>query len=222
MIVDSHAHYDDKQFDTDRDDVLEKIQQQGVIRVVNPSSNLDSARKCIALSKRFDFLYCTVGIHPHDAKEFSDEAIKTVRELALNNKVVAIGETGLDYHYNFSPSEIQKKCFAAHIQLALELKLPLIIHDREAHKDVLDIIKAEKGYDAGGVFHCFSGSVEFAKTVLDMGFYISLGGAVTFKNAKRPVEVAKYVPVDRSLSKLTALIWLRYPIEVNVIIPVSA
>lgn len=199
MIVDSHAHYDDEQFDTDRDDVLKSIRQQGVIRVVNPSSNLDSARKCIELSKSFDFLYCAVGIHPHDAKEFSEEAVKTVRELALNKKVVAVGETGLDYHYNFSPPDIQKQCFSAHIQLALELKLPLIIHDREAHKDTLDIIRAEKGYEAGGVFHCFSGSIELAKEVLDMGFYISLGGAVTFKNAKKPVEVAKYVPIDRLL-----------------------
>ena len=199
MIVDSHAHYDDEQFDTDRDDVIRGIQQQGVIRVVNPASNLNSARKCIELSKKFDILYCAVGIHPHDAKEFSDEAVNIIREMALNDKVVAVGETGLDYHYDFSPREMQKQNFAAHIRLARELKLPLIIHDREAHGDILDIIKAEKGYEAGGVFHCFSGSVEYAKTVLDMGFYISLGGAVTFKNAKKPVEVAKYVPLDRLL-----------------------
>lgn len=199
MIVDSHAHYDDEQFDTDRDEVFELIQRQGVVRVVNPASNLDSARKCIELSKRHDFLYCAVGIHPHDADEFSEKAIEIIRELASFRKVVAVGEIGLDYHYNFSPPDVQKQCFAAHIQLALELKLPLIIHDREAHKDTLDIIRSEKGYDAGGVFHCFSGSVELAKEVLDMGFYISLGGAVTFKNAKKPVEVAGYIPIDRLL-----------------------
>lgn len=199
MIVDSHAHYDDEQFDADRDEVLKRIQQQGVVRVVNPASNLDSARKCIELSETYDFLYCAVGIHPHDSKEFSEETLESIREMASNKKVVAIGEVGLDYHYDFSPQNIQKECFAAQIQLALELKLPLIIHDREAHRDVLDIIKAEKGYEAGGVFHCFSGSVELARTVLDLGFYIALGGAVTFKNAVKPVEVAKYVPADRLL-----------------------
>lgn len=199
MIVDSHAHYDDEQFDADRDEVLKRIQQQGVVWVVNPASNLDSARKCIELSETYDFLYCAVGIHPHDSKEFSEETLESIREMASNKKVVAIGEVGLDYHYDFSPQNIQKECFAAQIQLALELKLPLIIHDREAHRDVLDIIKAEKGYEAGGVFHCFSGSVELARTVLDLGFYIALGGAVTFKNAVKPVEVAKYVPADRLL-----------------------
>ncbi|NLZ53611.1 MAG: TatD family hydrolase [Thermoanaerobacteraceae bacterium] len=199
MIVDSHAHYDDEQFDTDRDEVLKRIKQQGVIRVVNPASNLDSARKCIELSTIYDFLYCAVGIHPHDSKQFSKETMLSIRELASFKKVVAIGEIGLDYHYDFSPQDIQKKCFAAHIQLALDLKLPLIIHNREAHKDTLDIIKSEKGYAVSGVFHCFSGSIELAKEVLDMGFYISLGGAVTFKNAKKTVEVAKYVPIDRLL-----------------------
>ncbi|ANX02158.1 hydrolase TatD [Thermoclostridium stercorarium subsp. leptospartum DSM 9219] len=199
MIVDSHAHYDDEQFDTDRDEVLNSIRQQGVVRVVNPSSNLESARKCIELSEKYDILYCAVGIHPHDANEFSKNALESVRKLASFKKVVAIGEIGLDYHYNFSPPELQKECFAAHIQLALELKLPVIIHDREAHRDTLDIIRAERGYMAGGVFHCFSGSVEMAKEVLDLGFYIALGGAVTFKNAKKPVEVAGYVPLDRLL-----------------------
>lgn len=199
MIVDSHAHYDDEQFDTDRADVLERIQQQGVTRVINPSSNLYSAQKCIELSENYDFLYCAVGIHPHDSVELSEESLKNIRKLASFKKVIAIGEVGLDYHYDFSPVDIQKKCFAAHIQLALELGLPLIIHDREAHKDTLDIVKAEKGFSVGGVFHCFSGSLELAKEVLDMGFYIALGGAVTFKNAKKPVEVAKYVPIDRLL-----------------------
>lgn len=199
MIVDSHAHYDDEQFDGDRSDVLKRIQEQDVIRVVNPSNNLDSARKCIKLSKDYDFLYCAVGIHPHDSKEFSEKSLNSIGKFASFEKVVAIGEVGLDYHYDFSPVDMQKECFAAHIQLAVELKLPLIIHDREAHKDTLDIIKFQKGYKIGGVFHCFSGSVEMAKEVLDMGFYIALGGAVTFKNAKKPVEVARYVPLDRLL-----------------------
>ena len=199
MIVDSHAHYDDEQFDTDRADVLKRIQEQDIVRVVNPASNLSSARKCIELSEAYDFVYCAVGIHPHDSQEYSQQSLEIIRKMAEHKKVVAIGEIGLDYHYDFSPRDVQKQCFAAHIQLALQLELRLIIHNRESHKDILDIIKAEKGYNAGGVFHCFTGSVEMAKEVLDMGFYIALGGAVTFKNAKRPVDVAKYVPIDRLL-----------------------
>lgn len=199
MIVDSHAHYDDEQFDPDRAEVLERVRQQGVARVVNPSSNLQSARKCLALAKDYDFVYTAVGIHPHDAIQFSREALNTLRQMAQTPKVVAIGEVGLDYHYDLSPRPVQKDCLAAQIRLARELKLPLIIHDRESHQDVLDILRAEKAETTGGVFHCFTGSVEMAREVLQMGFYISLGGAVTFKNAHKPVEVAKFVPNDRLL-----------------------
>lgn len=199
MIVDSHAHYDDEQFDADRDKVLEKVREKGVVRIVNPSSNIASAEKCLKLANEYDFLYTAVGIHPHDATEISNEALKKLRAMSGNKKVVAVGEIGLDYHYDFSPREIQRSCFASQISLAIELKLPLIIHDREAHKDIMDIIKAEKAYTVGGVFHCFTGSVEMAREVLDLGFYIALGGAVTFKNAKKPVEVAGYVPSDRIL-----------------------
>lgn len=199
MIVDSHAHYDDEQFDPDRAEVLERVRQQGVVRVVNPSSNLQSARKCLAMAEEFAFVYTAVGIHPHDASQFSQEALDTLRQLAKTPKVVAIGEVGLDYHYDLSPRPVQKECLAAHIRLARELKLPLILHDRESHQDVLEILRAEKAEEAGGVFHCFTGSVEMAREVLQMGFYIALGGAVTFKNAQKPVEVAKYVPNDRLL-----------------------
>lgn len=199
MIVDSHAHYDDEKFDDDRVEVLGRIQDQGVVRVVNPASNLESARKCLKLAESYDFLYTAVGVHPHDAKTFTEETLHEFEEMSRNRKVVAIGEVGLDYYYDLSDRQVQKECFAAQIHLAKMLKLPLIIHDREAHKDVLDIIKAEKGECVGGVFHCFSGSVELAREVLELGFYIALGGAVTFKNAHKPVEVAKYVPDDRLL-----------------------
>ena len=199
MIIDSHAHYDDEKFDIDRNEVLERIQKQGVARVVNPSANVASAEKCLSLAKEYSFFYTAMGIHPHEAKEMSDEVLIKLRDMAGYEKVVAIGEIGLDYHYDFSPREIQKSCFSAQIRLAKELKLPIIIHDREAHKDIMDIIKAEKAEAVGGVFHCFTGSVEMAKEVLDLGFYIALGGAVTFKNAKKPVEVAKFVPNDRLL-----------------------
>ena len=199
MIIDSHAHYDDEKFDIDRNEVLERIQKQGVARVVNPSANVASAEKCLKLAKEHSFFYTAMGIHPHEATEMSDEVLIKLREMADYEKVVAIGEIGLDYHYDFSPREIQKSCFSTQICLAKELKLPLIFHDREAHKDIMDIIKAEKADAVGGVFHCFTGSVEMAREVLDMGFYIALGGAVTFKNAKKPVEVAKFIPNDRLL-----------------------
>lgn len=199
MIIDSHAHYDDDRFDSDRAEVLERIKLNGIAAVVNPASNLASAYRCIEMAEKYDFLYAAVGIHPHDAKEFSAETLDTFREFASNEKVVAIGEVGLDYHYDFSPREMQKECLAAHIQLAIELRLPIIIHDREAHRDIIDIIKAENACLAGGVFHCFTGSVEMAREVLELGFHIGLGGAVTFKNAVRPAEVAKYVPEDRLL-----------------------
>ena len=192
-------HFDDEQFDNDRAEVLQRIRQQGVVRVVNPASNLASARRCIQLADEYDFIYTAVGVHPHDASEFSEETLAALRGLAGHKKVVAIGEVGLDYHYDFSPRAVQKECLAAHVALALELKLPLILHDRESHQDILDILRAEKAHAAGGVFHCFTGSVEMAKEVLDMGFYIALGGAVTFKNARKPVEVAAYVPADRLL-----------------------
>lgn len=199
MIIDSHAHYDDDQFDNDRAEVLQRIRQQGVVRVVNPASNLASAHRCIQLADAYDIIYAAVGVHPHDASEFSGETLTALKALASHKKVVAIGEVGLDYHYDFSPRAAQKECLAAHVALALELKLPLILHDRESHQDILDILRSEKAHAAGGVFHCFTGSVEMAKEVLEMGFYIALGGAVTFKNARRPVEVAAYVPADRLL-----------------------
>jgi len=199
MIIDSHAHYDDEQYDTDRKEVLKKVREKGVVRIVNPSSNIASAEKCLKLADEYGFLYTAVGIHPHDATEFSEDALKKLRVMSCHKKVVAVGEIGLDYHYDFSPREIQRSCFASQIRLAVELNLPIIVHDREAHNDIMDIIKAEKANTVGGVFHCFTGSVEMAREVLDLGFYIALGGAVTFKNAKKPVEVARYVPSDRLL-----------------------
>lgn len=199
MLIDSHAHYDDERFDIDRDEVMKKIISHGVAAVVNPSTNLASMRKVLEMSESYDFLYAALGIHPHEAVEFSNTSLDTIREMSQSGKVVAIGEVGLDYHYDFSPRETQRECFAAHIGLAGELKLPLIIHDRDAHKDVIDIIKSENANFTGGVFHCFPGSIEMAREVLDAGFYISLGGTVTFKNARKPVEVAKYIPIDRLL-----------------------
>jgi len=198
-LIDSHAHYDDEQFDTDRDEILNKCVEAGVTHIVNAASDLESARKSIELSKNYAFIYAAVGVHPHEASGWKDDTYDTLRTLAGEKKVVAIGEIGLDYHYDFSPRDVQKNVFARQIDLARSLKMPIIVHDRESHKDILDIIKSEKAYETGGVLHCFSGSVEMAREVLNLGFKIGIGGSLTFKNAARPVEVVRFAPLDMIL-----------------------
>ena len=195
MYFDTHAHYDDEQFDLDRDELLSSMPENGVELIVNPASNLDSCRKVLEIAEKFPFVYAAVGVHPHDAKEMDDTSIDLIRNMAGNDKVVAIGEIGLDYHYDLSPRDIQKKRFYEQLELARELKLPVIIHEREACQDCMDIITQFK--DLKGVVHCFSGSWETAVQILDMGWYISFTGAVTFKNAKKAPEVATKMPIDR-------------------------
>ena len=195
MYFDTHAHYDDEQFDLDREELLSSMPENGVELIVNPASNLDSCRKVLEIAEKFPFVYAAVGVHPHDAKEMDDTSIDLIRNMAGNDKVVAIGEIGLDYHYDLSPRDIQKKRFYEQLELARELKFPVIIHEREACQDCMDIITRFK--DLKGVVHCFSGSWETAVQILDMGWYISFTGAVTFKNAKKAPEVAAKMPIDR-------------------------
>ncbi|MGI6085184.1 MAG: TatD family hydrolase [Acetivibrionales bacterium] len=198
-MIDSHAHYDDERFDMDRDQVLQDCVAYGVTHIVNAGSNIESSKKSIELAGKYPFIYAAVGVHPHDASECDMNTIGTLTALSKADKVVAIGEIGLDYHYDFSPREVQKEWFARQIALARKLRLPIIIHNRESHKDVLDIIKSEKAYEVGGVFHCFSGSREMAREVLNLGFKIGLGGAITFKKAQKPIDVLRYVPLDMLL-----------------------
>jgi TatD DNase family protein len=198
-LIDSHAHYDDERFDKDRHQILQDCISNGVTHIVNAGSNIESSKKSIELAKRYPFVYAAVGVHPHDAIKCDINTIDTLKLLSKADKVVAIGEIGLDYHYDFSPREVQRTWFARQIALARDLKLPIIIHDRESYKDILDIIKSEKANEVGGVFHCFSGSREMAREVLNLGFRIGLGGAITFKNARKPVEVLRYVPLDMLL-----------------------
>lgn len=195
MYFDTHAHYDDEQFDNCRDELLASMPENGVDLIVNPASNLESCRKVLEIASKFPHVYAAVGVHPHDAKEMDDNSIDLIRDMAKNEKVVAIGEIGLDYHYDLSPRDIQKLRFYQQLELARELKLPAIIHEREACQDCLDII-TQFG-DLKGVVHCFSGSWETAEKILDMGWYISFTGAVTFKNAKKAPEVAAKMPLDR-------------------------
>lgn len=195
-IFDSHAHYDDDAFDVDRTEVLGMMPESGVCGVVNAASNLDSAKMGIALAERFSFVYAAVGIHPHDAAKAPMNAIEQIRQLSAHKKVVAIGEIGLDYHYDFSPRDVQKKVLIDQVILAKELDLPVILHDREAHGDMMDILRQ---YRPKGVMHCFSGSTELMKETVLLGLYVGLGGAVTFKNARHPLDVARNVPIDRLL-----------------------
>ncbi|SHE28325.1 TatD DNase family protein [Thermoanaerobacter uzonensis DSM 18761] len=197
MLVDSHAHLEDEKYDRDREKVIEECKKD-LTFLINVGSNLLTSKQSIELAHNYDFIYASVGIHPHDAQREFDK-VEEIERLALQGKVVAIGEIGLDYYYNDPPKEFQKEVFTKQIRLAKKLNLPVIIHDRDAHGDILDILKQEWTKDLRGVFHSYSGSVEMAFQVIEMNFYISLGGPVTFKNAKKPKEVAKAVPIEKLL-----------------------
>ncbi|MBZ9632875.1 TatD family hydrolase [Clostridium sp. FP1] len=198
MIFDSHAHYDDEAFNEDRENVILGLKDKGVIGVLNCGASLEGARMSVELSSKYDFIYSAVGIHPEHADIVNDEIIDELRNLAQNPKVRAIGEIGLDYYYKENPPrDIQKVAFKLQMELARELKLPVVIHDRDAHSDTLDILKQFP--EVIGTIHCFSGSVEFAEECLKLGYYIGFTGVITFKNAKKIGEVAKVVPMDRIL-----------------------
>ncbi|WP_427337722.1 TatD family hydrolase [Caloranaerobacter sp. DY30410] len=199
MLIDSHAHLDDKRFDKDRDKIIKNLKDNDVSIVINPGADLASSVKAVALAEEYENIYAAVGIHPHDAKTMDEDTIEVLKSLLKKDKVIAVGEIGLDYHYDFSPRDIQKKWFREQIKLAKEFNLPIIVHDREAHKDVYDILKEEQDGTLRGVLHCFSGSVEMAKEYIKMGFYISFAGPVTFKNAKTPKEVVKAIDINRIL-----------------------
>lgn len=199
MLFDSHAHLDDERFDDDREKVINSLKENGVDLIVDPGSDISSSVQAVNLSKEYENIYAAVGVHPHSAKDMNEDTLKILKALSKNDKVVAIGEIGLDYHYDNSPRDVQKKWFKEQIKLAKELNLPIIIHTREAQKDTFDIVKEEYDENLRGVLHCYSGSLEMAREYLDMGFYISFAGPITFKNSKVPKQVAKEVPLDRLL-----------------------
>ncbi len=195
-IFDSHAHYTDKAFNDDRKNMLGSLKESGICGVINCGADLESSEKSMILSREYDYIYFACGIHPEEVDGLPDNYIDLLRQMAKDEKCVAIGEIGLDYYWRQDNKDLQKKVFEEQILLAKELDLPIIVHDREAHEDTLNILKKHK---PKGVLHCFSGSVETAKEVLKLGMYIGLGGAVTFKNAKKPVEVAEMLPLNRLL-----------------------
>ncbi len=197
MIFDSHAHYDDSAFDADREELLASMPDRGVGYILNSGADIPSSEASVALAARWPFVYAAVGVHPHEAKSWDSAAEKRLYELLSAPKVVALGEIGLDYHYDFSPRETQKAVFRRQMEIAVEKNIPVVIHEREALADTLEIIGDFPA--ARGMFHCFSGSPETALELVKKGWYISLGGAVTFKNAKKPPAVLAAVPEDRLL-----------------------
>ncbi len=200
-LIDTHAHLDDPKFKEDKDEVIKRAGDAGLEKIITVGCYQASYgfRPAIELADRYDIIYAALGVHPHDASVAGEESFKKLTELAGHKKVIAIGETGLDYHYEHSPRDVQKAVFARHIQLARELNLPLIIHSREAQDDTLDILRDEGVADIGGVMHCFSGSYDMAGKCLDMGMYLSFTGVVTFPKAANIHEVVKKIPIERML-----------------------
>lgn len=196
MIFDTHAHLDDHAFDADRAELLTRLPQEGIALVLNPGCSLESSRNAIALAREQDWIYAAVGSHPDAADEVEDAVLAQYRRMAQENpKVQAIGEIGLDYHYEDIPREIQQRAFRAQMALARELGLPVIVHEREAHEDGMKIV--EEFPTVTGVFHCYSGSLEMARVLIRRGWYIGFGGVLTFKNARKAVEVAAEIPLER-------------------------
>lgn len=199
MIIDTHAHLNAPEFDEDREAVIARARENGVSTIVNIGFNRETIPTCLELAEKYEFIYAVVGWHPQDAKDMTDADLEWIEELTKHPKVVGIGEMGLDYYWDTSPRDVQAEVFRKQIRLARKLKLPIVIHNRDAHQDVIQILREEKAEEVGGIMHCFSGSWETAKLALDLNFYISFGGPVTFKNAKQPKEVAAKVPLDRLL-----------------------
>jgi len=206
VLIDTHAHLDLPQFDADRNAVVERADAAGVGVIVNAGADVESSRRAVALAAQYPGVYAGVGVHPHDAKQVDGEALAALRELARQPKVVAVGEIGLDFYRNLSPQDLQRRAFQAQLAWAARLGKPVIVHDREAHAEVL---KALTGWAAGlagsslaeraGVLHSFSGDLLMAKRAIDLGFYISISGPVTYQNARRLVEVVQALPLDRLL-----------------------
>ena len=197
MYFESHAHYDDAKFDENRDILIEETHTFGVDTIINIGADMESSQKSIELSERYPYIYAAVGVHPHDVKDMTDKDIEKLREWSRLEKVVAIGEIGLDYHYDLSPRNSQRYWFERQLALAWEVELPVVIHSREATQETFDIIKSSNV--RRGVIHAFSGSVDFARRYIDMGFYIGVGGVVTFKNGRKLVEVVQEIPLERIL-----------------------
>lgn len=197
MLFDTHAHYNDEQFKEDRNELLSSMPENNVGLIVNPATKCDEFEEIIAMCEKFDFMYGAVGVHPEEVNAFDENSINAIRQAAQHPKIKAIGEIGLDYYWVKDNKELQKDILGKQIDLARELRLPVIIHDRDAHGDTFEVLKEHKVWECGGVFHCYSGSAEMVEQIIEWGMYVGFGGALTFKNAQRPVSAAAAVPLDR-------------------------
>ncbi|MFZ7122014.1 MAG: TatD family hydrolase [Eubacteriaceae bacterium] len=198
MLIDTHAHLDDEKYKETFSDLISELIEKEMKIIINPGVDIESSYRSVEIATEFDIIYAAIGIHPHEAIKIEEQDFNKLKKLAINKKVVAIGEIGLDYYYEYSPKEIQKDVFVKQINIAKSLDLPIIVHSRDAHNDTYEIIK-KHSKDLKGVLHSFSGSWEMAKKYIDLGFYISFSGPITFKNSRKLPEVAKNTPLDRIL-----------------------
>ena len=196
MIFDTHAHYDDEAFDEDREELLSSLPEAGIKAVVNVGASLESTERSLGLAARYPFVYAAVGVHPSECGEMKEEDIRWLKKASAEEKAVAVGEIGLDYYWDEPDRKIQKKWFSRQLDLAAEVKLPVIIHSRDAAQDTLDMMKAQHAGDIGGVIHCFSYGKEMAREYLNMGFFLGIGAVVTFQNGKKLKEVVEYAPLS--------------------------
>lgn len=201
LIFDSHAHYDDSKFDADRDELLTSMLSNNVSTIINCGVDIESSKLSIELSQKYKRIYCALGVHPNEAESVPNDFISILENMLKYIKAVAIGEIGLDYHYSFSAKDKQLDVFEKQIELSKKINKPIIVHDREAHQDILGLLKE---YRPKGVVHCFSGSVEMAREIINLGMFIGIGGIVTFKNAKKIIDVVKCIPVDKILLETDA------------------
>lgn len=199
LLIDTHAHLDSGRYNKDRDEVIKNARDNGVSYIVNIGADLRSSRYSVKLAREYPFIFATVGIHPHDAIGLDANVLAELEKLAGEEKVVAIGEIGLDYYYDHSPRDIQRAAFIDQLVLAKKLNLPIVVHSREAEEDTMNILKEHYAGAGTGILHCFSGSLAMAREALDLGFYLAFGGVVTFKNAGGLLEVLREIPLDRIL-----------------------
>lgn len=199
MLIDTHTHLNDEKFDEDRTEVINRAKESGVEYIINIGYNKETILSTMELIEKYDFIFGAIGWHPNDAHEMKDEDLQWIEALSKHPKILAIGEIGLDYYWDFAPKDVQQRVFREQIRMAKRLKLPIIIHDRDAHQDILAILKEEGVEEIGGIMHSFSGSLEMANECMKLGFYISFSGPITFRNAKKPKEIAVNIPLDRIL-----------------------
>lgn len=199
MLIDTHTHLDDSRYDGDRDAMLMRAREAGVAMMITIGCDLATSRAAIHLAEQYEFVYASIGVHPHEVKHIGDDWYDEFRRLARHPKVVAYGEIGLDYHYNHSPPQMQRERLREQVRLARELKRPVVIHTREAQADTVAILRDEQASAVGGVFHCFSGDAALAKDALDLGFFLSFSGIITFQNATALRDLVQAVPLDRIL-----------------------